>query len=329
MLPQTAMRVWGIDLAPSQFFQEEYITKYPRDQEILNDVYRMNKLLLQHVGHSISRVYKREESIPFSKSLRYLVDCQAINLLHHYKNLQNLQSYSVVDYSSLGHRYISLADITPFNHFIRGISRSFKFSQKYDVKEFWNWRMPWEPHTLSLSSFLWKNNFLDNDLLISRCKSFVDKNLSIFPEFQEMNAASNVLLICPHTDDNFSKFFGDLTNLLSSNQRALKIFQHAERVIVKQHRIAEHGFPDNFQLMNRKIFVANETFTRTLPSEILILGMKNLNLFSTISSIIFASLNNELITLGSMNLRDSKDYGLMLGRANKYWQKINFSINMR
>ena len=117
-----------------------------------------------------------------------------------------------------------------------------------------------------------------------------------------------------------------MNNLLNSDQHALEIFLNAERVIVKQHRISEHRFPDNFQLMDRKIFVANEPLTRILPSEILILGMSNLELFSTISSIIFASRNNEFITLGSMNLRDSKDYGLMLSRANKYWKKISFSI---
>lgn len=321
------MRIWGIDLSPSYFFQEEYITKYPRDKEIKSSIYEMNKLLLSHAGHKVSEVYGKDELIPFNQHLNYLIDCQAINLLHHYKNLQHLVDYSIVDYSSLGHRYVTFSDFIPFNHFLRAIKRSYIFSRKYEVSELWNWRMPWEKNEIPFTSIFWKNSFLDQELLISKCTSFMLENFCRFPEFDGLDTDSNILLVCPHTENNFQEFFSDFNFLLDSDVKALKIFQKADRILVKQHRISEFVYPVTFNLKGKKVIVINTTFSRILPSEILLLGLKNISLFSTISSIIFAAGDKNLITLGGMSKRDSKDYGFMLGRSKKYWKNLQYRVH--
>lgn len=287
----------------------------------------MNKLLLEHDGHEVSKVYLRDEEIPFSGGQNVLLDCQAVNLMHHYSNLQNLFKFSILDYSSLGHRYISIRDLTPINHFLRALGRCLKFKRKYKVALFWNWRMPWESKGWPISSLLWKNEFLDHKLLSSKCTSFLERNSSLFPEFYGLNENSNVVLICPHTDSKFSDFLEDLDLLLQEDPDALCAYTAADRIYVKQHRIAPHSYPATFEFMGRYIEVIANPLTRNLPSEILILGMQNLILFSTLSSVVFAAQGNKVKTLGKIERRDRKDYGLMMSRAKKKWWKLEYSIH--
>lgn len=323
VLPQTALRVWGMNLGPTLFFQEEYIKKYPRDSEIEVDIYEMNKLLLEHDGHQVSRVYERAEEIPFSKNLEILLDCQSVNLLHHYSNLQNLTCFSIIDYSSLGHRYVSFRDFIPINHFVRAIARCIKFKHKYDVKQFWNWRMPWEKKGWPISEILWGNNFLNHALLTSKCKSFLRRNLHFFPEFSNLHLDTRVLLICPHTDHEFTQFLQELSQLLAKDSEALQFYGSAERIFVKQHRIAPHIFPSKFELHGRTVELIENSLSRNLPSEILILGMDNLALFSSISSVIFAAQGHLVKTFGNISMRDRRDYGLMLHRAKRDWTNLD------
>ena len=318
------MRVWGMNQPPSLFFQLEYITKYPRDSEIESELYSMNRLLLQHDGHEVSRIYSRNEIIPFSNNEKVLLDCQAVNLLHHYSNLQNLSHFSILDYSSLGHRYVSVSDILPLNHFVRALVRCLKFKRKYNITSLWNWRMPWESEGWAISNLLWHNKFLDHELLTSKCRSFMDKHISLFPELSGLSASSKVLLICPHTNHDFSKFLWELQQLLESDSEALNSYKSAERIYVKQHRITPHYFPATFELLGRTIKVIEHPLTRNLPSEILLLGIQNLVLFSTISSLVFAAQKNEVKAFGKMSNKDYKDYGFMLARAKKRWKSLDY-----
>lgn len=315
-----------MNLKPTHFFQEEYITKYPRDKEILQDLYLMNKLLLEHDYHTVSQAYKRDMLIPFQKSKETILDCQAVNLLHHYSNLHSIKNYSVIDYSSLGHKYVSLRDLNSINHFVRGVVRSIKFKHKYDLKTLWNWRMPWESNSLPLTSLLWTNKFLDHSLIVRKSRTFIDKYLGIFPELSEISSRTRVLLICPHTDSSFAQFEMDLAKLLADNSMANSQFNSAEKIFVKQHRIAPHTYPDFFKINNREIVTINSSLSKVLPTEILLHGLSNLRLFSTISSIIFSAENTTFFPLGKISKRDQKDYGLMLNRANREWKKISFPI---
>jgi len=184
--------------------------------------------------------------------------------------------------------------------------------------------MPWERIGWPISELLWRNRFLDHELLSSKCKSFLERNFSLFPEFSGLNLDSKVLLICPHTDHEFSYFLHELQQLLESDSEALGYFNCAERIFVKQHRIAPHTFPTTFEFFGRVIKVIEQPLSRNLPSEILILGMDNLALFSTVSSVVFAAHGHLLKTLGGIGKRDRRDYGLMLNRAKKNWQNLDY-----
>ena len=327
LLPQTAMRVWGMNLPPSFFFQVDYRIKFKKDNEITQAIYEMNKLLLMHDNHNVSRVYRNDENIPFSSQHKIILDCQVVNLIHYYSNLNKMKNLNIIDYSSLGHRYVAMRDLVNINQFVRAVLKSFKFWKKHSIKTIWHWRMKWEVSGFPLTFLFWENKFLDNDSMQLKSLSFVKNKLHLFPEFKGLSYDSQVLLIIPHTNSNFPQLLSELCDLLDKDLNALQVFNQSQRVVVKQHRVAQDNYPNEFKFRGKVIIVATNPLTKVLPVEVLLLGMRNISVLSTISSALFAASDRNCWALGKITHKDRKDYGFMLKKASRDWREFEFDIH--
>ena len=326
LLPQTAMRVWGMNLPSSFFFQVDYRIKFITDNEITQAIYEINKLLLMHDNHNVSRVYKNYEDIPFSPQHKIIIDCQVVNLIHYYLNLSKMKNLNIIDYSSLGHKYVTIRDLVNIKQFVRAVLRSFKFWKKHSIKTIWHWRMKWEVFGFPLTFLFWENKFLDNNSMQLKSLSFVKDKLHLFSEFEGLNHDSRVLLILPHTNGNFPQLLSELCELLDKDLNALQVFNQSQRVIIKQHRVAQDNYPNEFKFRGKVIIVATNPLTKVLPVEVLLLGMRNISVFSTISSALFAASDRNCWTLGKITYKDWRDYGFMLKKASRDWKELEFDI---
>ena len=311
-------------MPPIEFFQEEYIEKYPRDSDITLSLYELNRLILTHAGHSVSKVYGREEKIPLGEE-ELIIDCQVLNLSHHYKNIPTRNKRIVIDYSNLGHRIVNFSDAYPINHFIRSLFKIYRFNRKHHISELWSTKSSWERDLLPISEWYWRNKFLNIEKISEHAKSFLNEHANLFQELQSAHLDKKTLFICPHTQSNIAQLSNDLQELIFKDESAAEIFFDAEAIFVKQHRISSDIYPNNFEILGRRITVLNEPMTRLLPTEILLHGIQNSYLFSTISSILFTSDPIRTWSLGKISAKDRKDYGLMLARANR--AELGYSFN--
>jgi hypothetical protein len=161
----------GYEHETNGFFQEEFIEKYSRDLNSAKSLYRINCPILEHAGHTVSKVYRRTEYIPLrNKSLA--MDCQVFNLIHHFKNVPHKNERIVIDYSNLGHRTLNHQDIFAFNHFMRSVVKIFRFNRRHNITELWSSKSYWESQSVPLSETYWKNKFLHSETMASLAKSF-------------------------------------------------------------------------------------------------------------------------------------------------------------
>lgn len=325
LLPQTAFRIWGIYLPPTNFYQAEYIAKFSRDTEITESIYQLNSLILGHVGHNVAKFLSRDENL-HTDSSELIVDCQVLNLKHHYRNIPWKRKIIIVDYSNLGHRNVNITDWFPINHFFRSLIKVLKFNRKQKIAELWNMRMDWERNSTAFSELFWKNKYLDLERIKELSQSFLRMNANRFPDIAKLNLDGRILLICPHTDQDLAGLLVDIKNLLQKSFSASEIFYSVDEIYVKQHRISQVQLPDKINFLSREIKVINDPLTRILPTEIFTLGLENCFLFSTISSILFSADSSRTWSLGSISKKDLKDYGFMLGRARR--ANIHFEFNL-
>ena len=314
MLPQTTFRLWGLPkYTLSNVILVKQPIRHPNDTFFKNAISTMNKMILNHVNYNISQVLDAESKIDLSDSTS-IIDCNIINLIHHFPEIKLPIRPNILDYSSIGHRSLLYSDLRFAKEFMRGAIRNFRFSRRFNPSIIIHWDDYAKSRQTQLLNFGWKNEFLDTDRIAAESGSFLMDNKHKFPELQEMDIHAKTLLIAPHLLDSYEQMIENLQNQIKVSANFAELFHNSTNIIVKRHRLSMENFPKFGILFGKRIVVANSAITRLLPIEVLILGMPDTYFYSAPSSAAFSFKHNIFLEESNLEKNDSSEYGLMLHR---------------
>lgn len=316
-LPQTSLRLWGVDQKCTEAIQAEYITKTKLDATWEKSIYELNKLILDESEIQIHDFIEKDLETELSSS-DFLFDCQFINKLHHFKRLKIVGPPKILDYSSLGHRFVGAKDLWPFRHFLRAIARNYKFYKLHKPSELINWRYSWQSVNKIPLAFFWKNSFLDEEKVRNHSINFIRRNHEKLVGLPPPE--SQVLLVCP-AEGMEIELIKSLLKVKFEEKNISKFLKLNPVCLLKQHRNDEVILPDTLEVLGERIRVLNHPMTRLLPSEIITLGYPQVFLVSAVSSGIFCADQTRIADFGILNQADEKTYGFLLARLNSYRKK--------
>jgi hypothetical protein len=314
-LPQTTIRLWGIEeIDLNEIYQAQYVFKTANDKIFEPYIYQLNALLLKEVSNNTICMVRIDDSLDLSE-MDVVFDCQFINKAHHFKNITFPKRKRILDYSSLGHRYVKLLDLIPVNQFIRAMVRDIKFKKKFNPLEVIHWRYSWQSSNQPLTNLLWKNSFLNTNLMKSHATHFLTLNLKEFSELPPLSTP--LLLICPSEGTSFDQ----LRNFLFMKFNQEKILQtfldSNPLIVVKQHRNDLINLPDKFKINNHEVRVIKDPLSRLLPLETILFAYENIFLLTGMSSGLFAANHERVLNLNSLSKEDRSAYGFMLAQLNR------------
>jgi hypothetical protein len=314
MLPQTTFRLWGL---PKHTLSNVILVKqpirHPNDTFFQNAITTMNKMILSHVDYKISESLNAESKIDLSNSSS-IIDCNIINLIHHFPQITLPIRPNILDYSSIGHRSLLYSDLRFTKEFMRGAIRNIRFSRRFNPSNIIHWDDYAKNRKTQLINFGWKNEFLDTDRIAAVSGSFLIEYKHKFPELQELDIHARTLLIAPHLLESYEQMIENLQNQIRASAHFAEIFYDSKNVIVKRHRLSMENFPKSGMLFGKRIIVANSAITRLLPIEILILGMPDTFFYSAPSSSAFSFKHDTFLEKSNLEKNDFSEYGLMLHR---------------
>jgi hypothetical protein len=316
MLPQTAFRLWGIsDDSSTNVILVKQPLRHPNDSLFQNAITRINTLIVNHCNLDISSTLDSQSKMDI-KTNSGIIDCNVLNLAHHFPGMKLPVRPNILDYSSIGHRSLLYSDLRYTKEFMRATIRNRRFYKRFEPSSIIHWDDYAKHRKSQLVSFGWKNEFIDTSRMQRASQLFLKNHKNEFSELMELDLDEKTLIVSPHVLDSFDQLILNLKNQIGSSVKFAEIFFSSSNIIVKRHRLSNEYFPDEGILFEKKIIIANTAITRLLPIEVLVLGMKNTFLYSVPSSAAFSFRHEVLIQESNLKKNDFSEYGLML-RRNK------------
>lgn len=316
-LPQTAIRMWGLDYnAINNVKLIETPTRTKQDFLLNSSNHIINKLIISEIG-SLEPQFIEKKALSNLIINQSIVDCNILNLIHHYPKIESLSNVRILDYSSLGHRTLLKQDIRNIRESARAIKRNLNFKRKFSP----NIIIHWDDYALnrkeSLISFGWKNYFVDTAKIKATSKVFMANNIKIIPEIHDLTTDSKILLIAPHVKSREEELIHEINVLLESNEVARDAFEESEIVLIKQHRTSVENYKDIYKIKGKKYISLQSSISRAIPIEIYLHGFSRVTLLSAPSSVIYSHSSRSFLLDSKLTQEDLAEYGLMSYRHLK------------
>ena len=219
LLPQTLIRMWGINFLPeTKFYQFEYPIRYQNDEKIKNTIYEINELLLKEINYKFCSIIEIGKNYSLN-TLDTIIDSQILTLKKYYTIIDNQKNLEVVNYVSNELLTIKWSDISTLSNFSRGLIRSGRFKKKFNPKVVWSWHYILSGNNKSLTDHFWVNKALNHHQIITTCEKFINNNIDLLPELKTIHKNDRILLILPPHDVTFNDM-----NFLKALSLKKKIF---------------------------------------------------------------------------------------------------------
>lgn len=319
-LPQTAIRLWGLESRNiGEIRLVETPLRTPQDISLADSNSEVNLWILGELGLESPQVIMKNELYKKTIADSYL-DCNILNLSHHYSNLISVRDVKIIDYSSIGHRTLLWSDFVNLKDSLRAIHRNSKFKKKFSPQAIIHWDDYASERQNLLIDFTWSNIFVKTLRLKEKCTKFIYKHQSKIPEIRDISNDSKILLIAPHIKSQPSDVIANITHLVNSSEDAKKNFERSDYILIKHHRTSLAPFNKEFTVLGRKIRSLNSSISRAIPIEIYMHGFSSTSIFSAPSSSIYSHPSNFFLLEDQMSKEDRAEYGLMMSRH----QEIRF-----
>jgi hypothetical protein len=308
------MRFWGIADANSyDYYQLELPIRNFNDQKYAQSYYDLNKKLLALLKKNIIDTIKKEKPLRIEPS-NTIIDCQIINVSHHFKNMTFPKGIEIIDYSSLGHRSLLLSDLMYIVQAFRGIIRNLKFKCKYSPGKIWHWDDFAKQSNKKFLKFGWQNEFLDTSLIQKYAQKFMKMHANFYPELTGVDIKDKIFVIAPEVGMPATLLDTKIRSLLYQNEALNKQFHEASIVLIKQHKACYEEYSSIIKLNEVSCIVAKTPELRVMPIEIILFAFKNSILISAPSSTIFSNKLVKFNMLAASNKNYYREYGLMIKR---------------
>jgi hypothetical protein len=316
-LPQSAIRLWGID---AKYLGDVKLVEIPQrtNQDcLLNDANRqVNELVLSELGARKSEVVEKDQ-LDEKMVSNSILDCNILNLVHHYPKLDTIREVSILDYSSLGHRTLLRSDFLSLRETARALRRNFQFKNKFSP----SYILHWDDYALarkeSIINFGWSNDFVNTSRIEEKSKDFMANNLFEIPEIKDVSLDSRILLISPHIKSTQAEVKSDVISLVNSNKEAMAAFANSDYILIKQHRTSDVIISHELKILGKVCRTLQSPISRAIPIEIYIHGFANSTIFSTPSSAIYSHGCKSFLLRSQINESDIAEYGLMSHRHQR------------
>ena len=317
MLPQTSFRLWGIqNISIKNVFQVVQPMRHPNDLLFHESLKQLTKVILEHSSLIIADEIQVDSKMTFSEGL-IIVDGNYLHLSHHFPKIEKVKNLTVLDYSTLGHKSLLASDTQFPKEFARSVLRNVKFSRKYHPKAVIHWDDYAKNRKSQLINFGWDHQFIDTSRIREKSQSFLNTNSDLFPELQNLDIDSGIILISPHVSETFDDVMDKFKYQLRNDLVLESTFKSTESILIKQHRMSEKIFPKHGDILGTPVLVAHSQYLRLLPIEILILGTKSTFLYTSPSSAAFAFNQSMFLEMQDLEKNDLSEYGLMMKRRNR------------
>jgi hypothetical protein len=316
-LPQTAIRLWGIDprsVKGIKIVEIPVRTVQDRSLSIANKT--VNELILAELGEKNYEVIARN-NLNAPTVTNSILDCNVLNLAHHYPKIGKLWEVKVLDYSSLGHRSLVASDTLNLREAARSVTRNYRLRKKFSP----SFIIHWDDYALerknSLVNFGWSNGFVNSSKIIERSKNFLSNNYSRIPETLDIPLESQIVILAPHIYCTEEELICELKELVSTNQEAMSAIENCDFIVIKQHRTSEAKYRDEFTFLGKTCRVLQSPLSRAIPVEIYMHGFARSTIFSAPSSAIYSHTSNRFILKSRIGKADYAEYGLMSYRQKR------------
>jgi hypothetical protein len=312
MLPQTAVRVWGLNLNEiAEVHQAEYPLRHPNDKLLRPLIYEINERIMSACSLRVTNFISIDTPFEF-ENVSTLIDCQVINLLHQFPKWQPRQGFRIIDYASAPERKLQFHDTFSPIQFARALIRCRRFSAKFSPIEFMHFPYRWSNHERALDIF-WKNSFLNLVKFREISSKFLQINLEAFPELIGLDKFSDITLILPHSNETYLDFISRMS-LILQDKYYRDYFYSGGKILVKQHRHCVEHFPPEFTIQGVNFFNLSGGLSKSLPAEVLLVAYPKLTLISAPSSSLAVCDPQNTSILGPVNGEDRKHYSLLFRR---------------
>ena len=314
LLPQTAIRFWGIPNSDLLNYHQVQIPIRSKNDEVFADwYYKLNAMILSMLNSNPTNfveINNLHESIEQGD----LVDCQILNISHHYPKFSAKNKFEIVDYSSLGNRSLLLTDLYFPMQATRSALRNFKFKRKFNPKIIWHWDDYALKQSSRLIKFGWENKFIETEKVKTRSIRFLQANKRLFPELSAFSNLENILVIAPEIGTEAEELKDQVRNLLKMSTQFSEKFDYTCNILIKQHKACHIKYPIEINIAGKKCLVANSDMLRLLPIEILLFGFSSSYIVTAPSSSIFSNSFTSSILLPVRDSNYIREYGLMIKR---------------
>lgn len=322
MLPQTAARVWGLNLnGITEVHQAEYPLRHPNDNLLRPLIYEINERIMSVCSLRVTNFLPLDTAFHFEIDST-LIDCQVVNLLHQFPKWQPRRGFRIIDYSSAPERRLQFHDTRSPIKFARALVRDRRFWSKFAPSEFVHLPYAWHRDERALDIF-WRNTFLNLIKFRQTSSKFLKFNINMFPELIGINPIDDITLILPHSNELFSDFKRRISLVLQEKDYR-EYFAQEVKILVKQHRHCVEYFPPEFTIQGVNFSNLSLGLSKMLPAEVLIVGYPNLKLISAPSSSLAVCIPQNTCILGPMSVDDKKHYSLLFRRLRTEGHKLHF-----
>jgi hypothetical protein len=316
-LPQTAIRLWGIE---PRSLKDIKIVEVPvrtvQDRSLSAANQSVNELILAELGEKHYEVIARND-LEGPRVSRSILDCNVLNLAHHYPKIGKPREVKVLDYSSLGHRSLVASDTLNLREAARAATRNYRFRKKFSPSFILHWDDYASERKNSLVNFGWSNGFINSSRIIEKSRNFMSNNISRIPEIVHTPLESQIVILAPHIYCTEEELIFELKNLVFTNQEAMSAVESCDFVIVKQHRTSEVKYRDEFTFLGKRCRVLQSSLSRAVPIEIYMHGFSRSTMFSAPSSAIYSHASNTFVLKSRISKADQAEYGLMSHRHKR------------
>jgi hypothetical protein len=321
LLPQTAIRFWGIPNSELiNYHQVQIPIRSKNDEKFADSYYLLNSKILS-ISNSNPINFVEINHLHEAIKQGDLVDCQILNISHHYPKFYAKNKFEIVDYSSLGNRSLLFTDLNFPKQAIRSALRNFKLKKSFSPKTIWHW----DDYALSqrnrLIKFGWENRFIETKKVKLQSIKFLEVNAGIFPELSAFSNFEDIMLIAPEIGTEAEDLKEQVRNLLSFKLDFSEKFYNTYNILIKQHKSCHIKYPSEVNIAGKKCVVANSEMLRALPIEILLFGFTNSFIVTSPSSSIFSNSFASSILLPVRDSNYHKEYGLMIKRHKLHVDK--------
>lgn len=314
MLPQSLIRFGGIEgIEDINFCQVEIPLRKPNDIYYRNEIYEVNKRIVKTINGGRVNFIKANEFNPSSRE-HCLLDCNILNLSHHFPKFRITSRYTVVDYSSLGHRSLALSDLRFVRESLRAIKRNLLFKIKHNPKHIYHWDEYASRNNNLVTDILWENSFVDTNKVAKISKNFIMQNLEELVEIRELDFNAKIIIIAPHIESSSRDLVQIVEKFLSENPKKKEEFVNADKIFIKQHRISTIKMQQSLNICGRNVILIESNILRHLPLEVLILSYPKSVFISAPTSSNFSLGQIDGMMLHKLTYADKHEYGLMFRR---------------